>query len=208
MAFIKGNYGIIEKATTITNTLGIIRFSYFDLLSKSTGKYSYDDSDANEQSQSVSFGNALFKGNVGIGTTSPGAYKLYVNDTSSNAFAINSTSVPVQRFLLNNVDLWGFLANYGSTNGFSIYNYVNPGIAFHINTAGNIGIGTTAPTSLLSVNGTADKVGGGSWGTFSDKRLKKNINEFTLGLDAIKSLKTVMYEYNGLKYKDDGKTYV
>ena len=91
---------------------------------------------------------------------------------------------------------------------FGIYDNGATTARFVINSTGNVGIGTTAPTSLLSVNGTADKVGGGSWGTFSDKRLKKNINEFTLGLDAIKSLKTVTYEYNGLKYKDDGKTYV
>jgi hypothetical protein len=35
-----------------------------------------------------------------------------------------------------------------------------------------VGIGTTSPDSLLSLNGSADKPGGGSWGTFSDARLK------------------------------------
>ncbi|MBK6821256.1 MAG: hypothetical protein IPG85_17320 [Bacteroidetes bacterium] len=32
--------------------------------------------------------------------------------------------------------------------------------------SGKVGIGTSFPTSKLSVNGTADKPGGGSWGTF------------------------------------------
>ena len=36
----------------------------------------------------------------------------------------------------------------------------------------SVGIGTTAPDNLLTVNGNADKPGGGSWGTYSDGRLK------------------------------------
>ena len=37
-----------------------------------------------------------------------------------------------------------------------------------IATNGEVGIGTTSPDALLTVNGTADKPGGGSWSTFSD----------------------------------------
>jgi len=35
-------------------------------------------------------------------------------------------------------------------------------------TGGNVGIGTSAPTDKLSVNGTASKPGGGTWAVFSD----------------------------------------
>ncbi len=37
---------------------------------------------------------------------------------------------------------------------------------------GSVGIGTTAPDSTLTVNGSVDKPGGGSWATYSDARLK------------------------------------
>jgi len=78
-----------------------------------------------------------------------------------------------------------------------------------IDTNGRMGIGTTAPTSLLSVNGTADKPGGGSWGTFSDRRVKKDIVEFKDGLNVINKLNPVTYRYNEKSgYKDLDKKYV
>lgn len=61
---------------------------------------------------------------------------------------------------------------------------------------GNIGIGTTAPTASLSVNGAANKVGGGAWSVFSDARLKKNVTNYTEGLDFLMKVRTVNFEYN------------
>jgi len=63
---------------------------------------------------------------------------------------------------------------------------------------GLVGIGTSSPDALLSVNGSADKPGGGSWGTFSDRRLKTLNGNFTSGLEQILKLKPVRY-----RYKDD-----
>ena len=54
-----------------------------------------------------------------------------------------------------------------------------------ITSGGDIGIGTTVPTAKLSVNGTANKPGGGSWAVFSDRRIKKDIAGITSGLDVI-----------------------
>jgi YVTN family beta-propeller protein len=73
---------------------------------------------------------------------------------------------------------------------------------------GNIGIGTAAPTALLSVNGTANKPGGGSWATFSDRRLKKEIIPFSEGLSAILKIKPVSFHYNDLAGCDTAPEYV
>ena len=74
---------------------------------------------------------------------------------------------------------------------------------------GNVGIGTPSPDNLLSVNGSADKPGGGSWGTFSDSRVKKEVSDFKDGLAIVKQINPVTFKYNGLGgYKDDGKQYV
>jgi len=86
----------------------------------------------------------------------------------------------------------------GATNLFGIDFYTNNTIRMSITNGGFVGIGTTAPDNPLSVNGNADKPGGGSWGTFSDRRLKILNGNFTSGLDQILKLKPVRY-----RYKDD-----
>jgi hypothetical protein len=73
---------------------------------------------------------------------------------------------------------------------------------------GRVGIGTTAPDQLLSVNGDASKVGGGSWQTFSDERLKNINGSFNSGLKAVMRLQPLRYEYkpdNALGIKPVGE---
>lgn len=60
---------------------------------------------------------------------------------------------------------------------------------------GEIGIGTTTPDQLLSVNGNASKVGGGTWAVFSDERLKTIHGPFTRGLADVLRLQPVRFEY-------------
>lgn len=60
---------------------------------------------------------------------------------------------------------------------------------------GRVGINTTAPDQLLSVNGEASKVGGGSWLVFSDERLKTVHGTFTRGLSDLLGLQPIRYEY-------------
>jgi hypothetical protein len=77
-----------------------------------------------------------------------------------------------------------------------------------INSAGNVGIATGAPTATLSVNGTANKPGGGSWDIFSDERLKNIKGSFTSGLKAVMQLQPLRYEYkqnNALGIKSEGE---
>jgi hypothetical protein len=87
-------------------------------------------------------------------------------------------------------------------------NNVDTGIVrMTVNSAGNVGIGTTAPTDTLSVNGTASKPGGGSWAVFSDERLKNIKGRFNSGLRAIMQLQPLRYEYkqnNALGLKSHG----
>src|SRR5437867_2921128 len=64
-----------------------------------------------------------------------------------------------------------------------------------ITRAGNVGIGTTSPDQLLSVNGNASKVGGGSWAVFSDDRLKTIKGRFSYGLSEVLKLNPIHYRY-------------
>ncbi|MGB0048514.1 MAG: tail fiber domain-containing protein, partial [Terriglobales bacterium] len=61
--------------------------------------------------------------------------------------------------------------------------------------SGQLGIGTDSPDSLLSVNGSADKPGGGSWGTFSDGRLKNLNGSYSSGLSQILRINPIRYRY-------------
>jgi hypothetical protein len=73
---------------------------------------------------------------------------------------------------------------------------------------GNVGIGTSAPTELLSVNGSASKPGGGTWSVFSDERLKNIKGSYTSGLSAVMKLQPIRFEYkrdNALSIKSEGE---
>lgn len=66
-----------------------------------------------------------------------------------------------------------------------------------IDTGGQVGIGTDSPdaSALLHVNGNAVKPGGGTWGTPSDARLKKNIRPLSDALSRMLALHGVYYEW-------------
>jgi len=135
----------------------------------------------------------------------------YGNRTDNYGINIRSASTvgtgPVAR--INFGDTNTTTAGTGKYLSFSVGNGLNELIYLTDNNSGRVGIGTLAPTSMLSVNGTVDKPGGGTWGTFSDKRVKKDINDFKDGLNVITQLQPVTYKYNEKSgYKDLDKEYV
>jgi len=67
---------------------------------------------------------------------------------------------------------------------------------------------TSSPTSDLSVNGTADKPGGGSWAVFSDKRLKQNIAPYRDGLNLLTKISPIKFHYNEKSGCDTKPEYV
>ena len=162
-------------------------------------------------------------GNVGIGTASP--------DTRLSVLASGATFPTVY----NVGDVATFIAPSDNFTSISLVKggIANPqGLHFGVNQAslfseiqasrdgvatntlalnrqgGNVGIGTGAPTALLSVNGTANKPGGGSWDVFSDERLKNIKGHFNSGLKAVMQLQPLRYEYkqnNALGIKSEGE---
>ncbi len=103
-----------------------------------------------------------------------------------------------------------FVNNQGGGNGgFAFMNTLSSGTPvstlMFIAGSGKVGIGTTAPDSLLTVNGSADKPSGGSWGTYSDGRLKTLHGNYTAGLSEIMKLHPVRYRYkeqNAMNIRD------
>jgi len=137
-----------------------------------------------------------------MGTTAPQA-RLHV--VGNSTFASRGTN-GVRITPANDSDI-GVL---NVTNAANTINWLTVGSNGQVimNGSGNVGIGTTAPDAKLSVNGNATKPGGGSWGTFSDERLKNIKGRFTPGLRAVMQLQPLRYEYrrdNALGIKLEGK---
>ncbi len=166
---------------------------------------------------------AIYMANkVGIGTTSP-SYPLHVvtsgadavrfeGSSSATGVAGASTLILVNKNSTNN-NYSSITARNSSSGYSSSIEFLNQGNGasgairfitnysgsiderFRITPEGYVGIGTSSPTALLSVNGSANNTTG-AWGTFSDARIKTVKEEFKDGLNVIKAIKPVKFVYN------------
>ncbi len=136
-------------------------------------------------------------GDVGLATASPKLQLEVFGDTGLPASS-GTTPTGITRFSQNGgtgVIDFGF---GGGAGWMQVYDSSNLATKFSLllnPTGGNVGIGTNAPTELLSVNGSASKPGGGTWAVFSDERLKRIRGSYNSGLKAVMRLQPLRYEY-------------
>ncbi len=151
--------------------------------------------------------------NVGIGTTAPThafevnsagatvAQMAMITNGTDAAFSLKNTASGGREYW---IDSGSGSAGIGAGN-FAIYDHTAGATRLVVNSSGRVGIGTESPDDTLSVNGSADKVGGGSWGTYSDGRLKNLNGSFNSGLSQVLKIRPVRYRYkadNALGIRD------
>ena len=148
-------------------------------------------------------------GSVGVGTASPDGLQVNVAATET-ARTVDNIRLGVvagtPRIILED----SASATLQQIDNFAgALRFFRPGaVSMVIDTSGNVGINTSAPTDNLSVNGTASKPGGGSWAVFSDERLKNIKGRFNTGLSAVMRLQPLRYQYkadNPLQLKSTGE---
>ena len=150
-------------------------------------------------------------GKVGIHTSTPA---LDVHVASGDTPAMRFEQTISGGF---SAQLWDIGANEvnffvrDTTSSFNLPFRIRKGAptsSIDIGPTGLVGIGTSNPDQKLSVNGNASKVGGGSWVTYSDERLKNIHGRFNTGLKAVMQLQPIRYEYksdNALGLKSVGE---
>ncbi|HXM47954.1 MAG TPA: tail fiber domain-containing protein [Pyrinomonadaceae bacterium] len=148
-------------------------------------------------------------GAVGVGTASPAVQLHLVNSSTAQARVESTGNAAAVADFKNLSRRWvigtGILSAAGD---FSIFDANASATRVFLDTSGNVGIGTSAPLQLLSVNGTAGKPGGGTWDVFSDERLKNIKGRYNTGLKALMQLQPIRYEYkrdNPLGIKSEGE---
>ncbi|MEO1255632.1 MAG: hypothetical protein AAFY41_12245 [Bacteroidota bacterium] len=150
-------------------------------------------------------------GNIGIGTTTPGNYRLSIHASDEHYSLIQlsnnaNTSYGVQignvSRVSNDTEIWNWENGY-----FRIA--TNDSERFRITNSGNVGIGTTTPSNKLEVNGTIRskevKVEAAPWPdyVFEDDYELRSLEETEAYIQANKHLPEIPsakeIEANGLK---------
>lgn len=159
----------------------------------------------------------------GVGITSQGAIGVQGVGTTTTAFGVEGIA---------NTGVVGYALTSGSTgNGVEGHcqNTIASGVYGENLTGSGYGVagrasyngtavyGDNASTGgwagyfngYLNVTANASKPGGGLWTSSSDAAVKKNVKNYTLGLEAIEKVRPVTFQYNGLGgTSDDGREYV
>jgi hypothetical protein len=151
----------------------------------------------------TSLGNSLIYDNgtnVGIGIANPPNAKLEFGHPGSEFTAIvvdgrTSAGSAWAHSIYTYND--GGVYDQRNANSWTVVNrIVTNGDSFLM--GGRVGIGKPNPTAQLELSqNSAIKLGGGTWSSPSDARLKTNIQPYKKGLKEILKINPVNYQYNG-----------
>ena len=148
-------------------------------------------------------------GNVGIGTTDPGA-KLDLSSSSGIVFRVNPNNTAKKWYIdttnpdkfkkESNMILSADTANTHTNTHISLE--VDGSVKMRVQHDGKVGIGTTSPAYALDVSGTIRATGDVI--AYSDARVKENVETIPNALDKVKSMRGVGYNKIGEQKRSVG----
>jgi hypothetical protein len=139
-------------------------------------------------------GQVTTTGNVGIGTTEP-TNKLHVVGGHIWVENAGPTRITVQDTSLGGA-AFGILSGWSEAGKFDIIQH-GVGSRLTIDSAGNVGIGTTNPTFPLQMGSGAHVTAGGVWTNASSRDYKENIRDLTVNdaMEALDGLRPTRFSY-------------
>lgn len=158
----------------------------------------------------------LYSGNVGIGTATPQS-NLHINSTPFLNTIISSSNVGGTWISLNNSSTggqWFSIINTGSGNSEGVGKLMftrnssagstSGNLITMVHASGNVGIGCTAPTAKLHVDGTirASSIINTAALTCSDIRYKSNVKPIFGSLDLVQKLSGKTYYWKTKEFPD------
>ena len=130
----------------------------------------------------------------------------YKNTTGSNNTLLGYAAESPENVTLTNATAIGNRSYVSASNALVLgsINGVNKATA---NT--NVGIGVHAPTYQLQLStDKAAKPGSSTWTIASDERLKKNVEAYTDGLELVRQIEPVRYQYTGEAGMPTNQTFI
>jgi hypothetical protein len=161
-------------------------------------------------------------GELYLSTSAPGyAFKWGLQTVKSRLLQANPDATAFSRAigLFNNLKLDVAANQYGPQDDVSQPSWAmwlggatDSFMLYRIVAGGNVNAGGTpfridSSSNLTIAGSTATKSTGTTWANPSDTRMKRNVKDYTTGLEAILRLRPVQFEFNGtLGTVDDGST--
>jgi len=139
-------------------------------------------------------GDNYFKGDVGIGTATPGASLDIANPSSGAAITVGRVAATASISARSDAAGGSIVIDSIGTGGAAL-NFYNAGDVYLAYGGGNVGIGRIPAANDLEVEGTASKAVAGEWLANSDIRIKKDITDLDNALGIINSLRPIKFHY-------------
>ncbi|MDB6025916.1 MAG: hypothetical protein JWM68_2139, partial [Verrucomicrobiales bacterium] len=134
-------------------------------------------------------------GRVGIGTSSPTSDLTVGAGINQTVITVNGTNNAYTGLNLQSAGVEKWFVGFASSNAFIIRRNSTEDIVVINNSSGTVGLGRTAASNKLEVEGNTSKTTAGAWLANSDQRIKQEIATVPHALETLNKVRLVSFRY-------------